>query len=297
MPENNRDGAIFQGHFLCLGRWGSPSEAEIAAGVPHNGEPSNELWTVVGQDSGVLEMKAGAPMDGLTINRTIKLLEQGTAFKVSEQVKNTFSIGRIYNIVQHGTIGPPFLNNATIINTNANQGFLQSLSYPDPHRFAFSWPEGYADSLKTPLDLRSSASETNYVTTHVFNEGEEYGWITAATPEKGLLLGYVWTIADYPWLNVWHHRENGEPVAKGLEFGTTGIGRSYEELLAADTKFHGHNSFEYIDAGEVKTKSFTCFLIPIPEDFNQVSGLKVSHDQLVLEEIYKGENRLYQVKL
>ena len=26
MPANNKSGAVFQGHFLCLGRWGAPTD-------------------------------------------------------------------------------------------------------------------------------------------------------------------------------------------------------------------------------------------------------------------------------
>jgi len=32
MPVNNRSGAVFQGHFLCTGRWGAPTDGEIKAG-------------------------------------------------------------------------------------------------------------------------------------------------------------------------------------------------------------------------------------------------------------------------
>ena len=28
MPSNNKNGAAYQGHFLCLGRWGEPSSGE-----------------------------------------------------------------------------------------------------------------------------------------------------------------------------------------------------------------------------------------------------------------------------
>jgi hypothetical protein len=297
MPENNQGGAVFQGHFLCIGRWGSPSEGEIEAGVPHNGEPANSLWEIRDQNPGSLELQVEAPMDGLSVKRKIKLLDGEAAFQVTEEVKNNLHIGRIYNIVQHATIGPPFLQFSTIINSNAGRGFMQSLSYPDPERFSFSWPEGYADSLKTTVDLRSSAVETNYVATHVFGKEEEYGWITAATPNKGLLLGYIWKVSDYPWLNVWHHMNEGKPLAKGLEFGTTGIGRSYEELLSANTKFQGHNSFEYIDAGERITKSFTAFLLQIPKDFTQVDQISIRDNQLVIEEGHQGQNRLYQLSL
>src|SRR3546814_11782552 len=44
MPLNNRNGAPYQGHFLCLGRWGEPSDGERKAGVPNHGQAANLLW-------------------------------------------------------------------------------------------------------------------------------------------------------------------------------------------------------------------------------------------------------------
>src|SRR5689334_16816575 len=44
MPENNKNGAPYQGHFLCAGRWGLPSENEIKNGVPNHGEAANIVW-------------------------------------------------------------------------------------------------------------------------------------------------------------------------------------------------------------------------------------------------------------
>ena len=47
MPENNRQGARFQGHFMCLGRWGAPTNGEMKAHIPHNGEAGNKLWKLI----------------------------------------------------------------------------------------------------------------------------------------------------------------------------------------------------------------------------------------------------------
>src|ERR1700755_3260544 len=49
MPENNKNGAPYQGHFLCLGRWGLPSEGEIKTGVPNHGEAANIHWEIQNQ--------------------------------------------------------------------------------------------------------------------------------------------------------------------------------------------------------------------------------------------------------
>lgn len=282
MPENNRAGAPFAGHFLCLGRWGSPTKGEIQAGVPHNGQATNSWWEKEQATAQKLVMTAKAPLDGMEIVREVKMDEKQPVFYVTEKITNTTSIGRLNNIVQHVTIGPPFLDTATLVDSNADKGFLQIFSYPDPHTLEFDWPNGYADSLRTPLNLRSSASQQSYVTTHIYND--PIGWLTATSPTSGVVLGYAWKTNQYPWANIWHQIEDGKPVAKGLEFGTTGIGRSYQELLATDTRFHQRNSFEFLDAGQTVSKSFVAFLLDVPADFKGVAKIELKNQKLYIEE-------------
>lgn len=280
MPVNNRNGAPFQGHFLCLGRWGSPTAGEIKAGIPHNGEPTNSWWEVSDQSLDYLIMQAKAPLDGLTMKREITLAKDAPVFLVVEHITNTLSIGRIFNVVQHPTIGPPFLQASTLINTNAGAGFLQHLSYPDPQMYAYKWPNGIEDSTRQPLDLRLSSTDLNYVSTHIFPDHTKYGWVTATNPEQNLLLGYIWLTDQYPWLNIWQQVEKGEPVAKGLEFGTTGIGRPYPELVATNTSFHDKNSYTFIDAGQQQTRSFLCFFTQVPDNYKGVKQVILKSDHL-----------------
>lgn len=266
MPANNKDGAPFKGHFLCLGRWGAPSKGEIAAGIPHNGEQSNTFWTIDKVTRHQVAMTNTAPLDGLSVERSVKLLNEEPAFVVQEMFTNTSSLGRVSNVVQHVTIGPPFLSKSTLVNSNSGKGFNQKYSYPDPHAHAYDWPIAVMDPDKNELvDVTRTDKEFNYVSTHLIQD-TDYGWITAYDPESGLLLGYVWRTNEYPWVNIWNHYENGSPAAKGLEFGTTGIGRPYKDLLETDTRFHGINSWEYIDAGEQITKTFIGFLIDHGKD-------------------------------
>ena len=45
--EQRRDNApILRGHFLCLDRWGGPSKAEEAHGVPFHGEAPRIVWKI-----------------------------------------------------------------------------------------------------------------------------------------------------------------------------------------------------------------------------------------------------------
>jgi len=271
MPANNNQ-AVFQGHFLCLGRWGAPTEGEINAGVPHNGQAGNLMWSVDSvYKTNFVKISAVAPLDGIFVERTVELDKSNAIFLVNEKFKNTTSIGRLFNVVQHATIGFPFLDSTTIIDSNAGKGFMQSLSWPDPTKYEYIWPNGLIDSTKMPIDLTKSNTSKNYVSTHIFNS--EIGWITATNPGKKLLVGYIWNTSDYPWLNVWHQNKDGKLWAKGLEYGTTGIGRSYQDLLSIDSRFYGHQSFFFLDAGQEIEKSFICFQISLPDDYEGVNEL------------------------
>ncbi|NDW09960.1 hypothetical protein D0T56_09895 [Dysgonomonas sp. 520] len=283
MPENNRKGAAFQGHFLCLGRWGSPTMGEMKAGVPHNGQSGNQMWNIVSfEGKSYLHIRSKAPLDGIVVNREIDFDEQNTIFKVTDRIQSTISIGRPFNVVQHATIGPPFLSENTIIDSNAERGFMQHLSYPNPHKFEYVWPHAIIDTLGRTINLTRTDIQESYVSTHLFND--TIGWVTASNADNGLLLGYIWKTKEYPWINIWNEMKDGKPWAKGLEFGTAGIGQSYQDLLAVDTRFHGANSFFYLDALEEVDKSFLCFQVRIPQDYKGVSKIKIQGNKIVLIE-------------
>lgn len=283
MPQNNKSGAVFQGHFLCLGRWGAPTDGEIKAGVPHNGQASRDNWTQEIIDiPTLLKISSKAPLDGIEVERTVQIDPINAIYKVTEQVRNVNSVGRLFNIIQHATIGPPFLDSTTIIDSNAKEGFMQSMAFPKPTAFEYLWPNAYIDSTKATLNLTKSDTEQSYVSTHIFSDS--IGWVTASSPQSGILLGYVWKTKNYPWLNLWHQRVDGRLWAKGLEFGTAGIGKSYQDLLSVDTSFHGRTSFFFLDATVTIEKSYICFQIPITADFKGVDKIILTLDKLQVVE-------------
>jgi len=292
MPANNKSGAVFQGHFLCLGRWGAPTDGEMKAGVPHNGQAGRDLWKLDASATGQsIRMTSNAPLDGISVERTIQLDPINAVYKVTEKVTNVTSIGRLFNMVQHATIGAPFLDTTTLIDSNAKHGFLQTMCYPNPSEYEFVFPNAFVDSTRAPLDLCTSNNQNSYVSTHIF--ADSLGWIVAATPNKGLLVGYVWKTKDYPWLNLWQQWVDGKLWAKGLEFGTTGIGKSYQELLAVDTRFHNRSSFFFLDATETVEKSYISFEMQIPADFKGVSSLEMQHAAITVFE--KSTRKAFQI--
>ncbi|MFY0653069.1 MAG: hypothetical protein JXQ96_13595 [Cyclobacteriaceae bacterium] len=282
MPENNRP-FIFAGHFLCTGRWGSPSKGEMIAGVPHNGEVNTERWSVderqeANSAMSVL-MSCKAPIENLDVTRKITIPKQGHYFLVEETFKNNKPIDRLSNVVQHGTIAAPFLTENTIINTNATRGFDQRTNYKYLEDSSFLWPEGKMSNGGN-IDLRTVISTDGYVTTHIFED--ETGWITAHNPQQNLLLGYIWKTSEYPWLNVWHHSKEGKPFVQGLEFGTTGLGQPYKLLLENNVTFYGRNSFEMMDAGEIKEKSWICFYVLVPEEFGEARQITLDEEMITI---------------
>ena len=119
------------GHFLCCDRWGGPSESEIANGMPFHGEASSQQWSRSRSQGGSSNLRAGMsvelPMAGMSVERQISMRETAAVAHVTETVTNTNLLGRMYNAVQHPSIAPPFLDDATVVDSNATMGFPQSV--------------------------------------------------------------------------------------------------------------------------------------------------------------------------
>lgn len=267
MPKLADKRAVYKGHFLCMGRIGAPSAGEIEAGVPMRGEQTGRLWTICHAESARVDMACEAPSDGLKVRRTVDLHPSAPQFLVTETFENTRSLGRVHAILQHVTIGEPFLSANTRINSNAKQGFSHKFSLSDPQGHECFFPQVRLDDAGTKVaDISMPSDSENFLALHIFDAGEEYGWVTAYDPGSGLVLGYIWKTADYPWINFWNQAKGGRPVAAGLEFGTAGIDAPYQILLENNVLFHGVRSWEYIDAGEAVEKSFIGFMVQLEKN-------------------------------
>jgi hypothetical protein len=284
------------GHFLCLDRWGAPSAAEQRNGMPFHGEASKVAWRVLNTPSPKgskieAEMAAALPMAGLEVTRRIRLSREAAFFTVVERVTNRNKLGRIYNMVQHPTIAPPFLDDKTLVDANASKGFMQSSPLPDPEKPAVEWPQAVNTSLKdsSSVDMRRLATDPdpNVVS---YTIEDEHGWTTASSPSSGLLIGYIWKTADYPWFNAWRHVESGKPAARGLEFGTTGLHQPFP-ILVKKGRIFDRPLYSYLDAGESAARSYACFLFRIPKDYKGVAKITYAAGRLRLQEHAGGAGR------
>jgi hypothetical protein len=290
----------FMGHFLCFDRWGPPSEAEKANGFKYHGEASTVVWKRLAEPKSIngiitCSMECTLPMGGLQLTRKIEMPADEPVFFVTEEIKNLNKYGRMYNIVQHVTIAPPFLDKTTIIDNNTEKGFEDkedgSLNQESP---VLKWPEANHNGEK--ISLRQIEKDWPRVASFAFSKNDKYGWVTACNPAKNLILGYIWKTEDYPWINFWRSMENGIPVAFGIEFGTTGLHEPFP-VLAKKGKIFDRNIYDFIDANEVITKSFIGFLAKIPGDYKGIDRIEINNSLIVIKgKSNNSRNIVYHIK-
>ena len=77
--------------------------------------------------------------------------------------------------------------------------------------------------------------------------------------------------------------ESGKPLARGLEFGTTGLHQPFP-ILVAKGRIFGRPLYEYLDASQTITKTYACFLFKIRKDYRGVASLAYAGNRLILHE-------------
>lgn len=274
------------GHFLCLDRWGPATPAEIAHGMGWHGEATTSWWSVTKApiESGRFieaQMMAKLPLAGLEVVRKIQLHKNEAIFKVDEAVKNTRHIGRIYNIVQHPTIGPPFLDETTVVDANGTRGFMQETPAPHFEKPEVLWPFAMKKD-GTKVNMRHLKNDaTPAVVSYIIED--KYGWTTAVNAKQQLLIGYIWPSKDYPWFDAWRHVAENKPFARGLEFGTTGLHQPGPVLVEKGKIFDRH-IFKFIDADETQLFSYANFLMKVPRDFGGVKKIEYKNGKISVTE-------------
>ena len=110
------------------------SSASIA-GIPFHGEASKTTWSLNQEPTTDLgyhytEMSCLLPIVNLEMTRKIFLNTNTSVFKVVEEITNHTDSLKVFNLVQHPTIGAPFLDENTIVDTEVDSGFSQNGNLP-----------------------------------------------------------------------------------------------------------------------------------------------------------------------
>ncbi|MFC1606522.1 hypothetical protein ACFL47_01010 [Candidatus Latescibacterota bacterium] len=275
------------GHFVCFDRLGNSSPQEKKNGMPNHGEAGRVDWTVLSQPSNTEDgisasMYGDLPLAGMRLTRKMMLSENAPVLYVTETFTNNNKLGKVYNIVQHPTIAPPFLDDTVCVDSNALKGFWVGNPAPTYEEPLVWWPTIMYRGDQ--VDLRNLKDNHNPgVVNFVFPDGVEHGWVTACNARQGLLFGYLWRLTDYPWFRIWRYARGGKPQAVGLEFGTTPLPYPFGDILAKGSIF-GRPIYEYLDAGQSIEKSYIAFLAEVPEGFRGVASILIQEKSIILKE-------------
>ena len=275
------------GHFLAFDRWG-PSED---ANIPFHGNGAKIKWTLLQESMEkdnyfYAEMTGTLPIVKLKMNRKVFMDKNVSVVRIVEEITNENDVDKVFNLVQHATIGQPFLDESTVVDTKVNEGFSQEdvITSPLATEDLIGWPQATVDGQDRDLRfLTNEVGNGQAVVTYILDKNNDYGWITALNASQGLLIGYLWPIAEYPWLNLWQRVQRDEPEARGLEFGTTGLHQVWSVLLERGTLLD-EPIYETIGAKDTIVKSYLMFLTPIPNDFLGVENVLFENDQIKIDE-------------
>ena len=276
--------AFFQGHFVCLPRWGDPSAGEARKGLIKHGDFSTLEWTFHQHTPLLLDGKVTSAAEEMSLNRWMFLDSKQPVLHVTERVKNISSFWRMGNFVQHPSIAAPFLDADTIVNSNAVNGFTNLQESVDSLPFS-TWPLAYTTESNT-CDMQTSSGDCSGVYSYTIAEEDRYGWITAYSPKDKLLIGYIWKRSDYPWVNCWIHSGEEGIRYRGLEFGTTGIHQSIDKIHAAGyTKLFNEPTVMVMDAGDQRYFAYTAFLLEPPAGFKGMQTMHIGREGIMYKAI------------
>lgn len=279
-PGPGGDPFYFKGHFLCLGRWGDPSEAEQAAGMVKHGDFTRLPWTATAMPNGY-QMEASSTIEGLSIQRRIRMDETAPVFHVEETVQNLHPVSRLFNMVQHPSIAAPFLNAQTVVDCNASVGFDYAFDQYQEDIFS-RWPMAITKAGNT-LNLRNPETAYSSVFSYIVESEASWGWLTAYSPVHHLLLGYIWPRSAYPWINLWTHANGSTLAYRGLEFGTTGIHKPFTEILHRElTHVLGEKTIRYLGPAQTERRRYTGFLQKCAPGFMGVDNILYDDKRLTL---------------
>jgi hypothetical protein len=287
--------ASYSGHSLCLDCFGPPSDLEASLGVTLHGEAGIANWICESDGAhGGLVVRAELPITGLQVQRKIQITPGESVVRVEEQVRNLRDTPREIQWQQHATLGTPMVNaESSSIAASVGKGRTWPLGYDGPCLLPsdkqFDWP--YVDTqAHGRRDLRRPFTPPNggFVVAVQQNPRREIGFVSALNWELGLVFGYCFRSADFPWLTIWHENRardyapwNGRTRALGLEFGTTPLPVGKEEMARLRSNFEGSIDRTVPPHGKLNA-SWLMFLADVPKSWCEVQDVTVGEDKLTL---------------
>lgn len=281
----------YMGHLLCFPLYGAPSADEVKAGLASHGEAPISEWKKIRieQTPSKLTLFYGSDLrkTQFRVERAVSIARGQRTIRVEEWVENLTDFDRPVNWMQHATFGPPFAEpGRTVMDHSGTRGQVstgRSGSNSLEPGSGVNWPRGIAAG-GTPVDLRvfqpREPGGTYYVVR--LDPAREQQFFTMFNPGYHMLIGYVFSGADHPWLADWQENRNiaaapwnRKVVARGIEFGSSPFDEGLRKSVERGT-FMSTPAYRWIGARERRKTGFTIVLMEIHEGFAGAKDLRIS---------------------
>ena len=290
------------GLFVCVDGFGPPSSDERAAGLPGHGEAHMQTFhihPIENPGAATVELSAELPLVQEKFTRTFQLVNDENVVLVESQLENLMAFDRPVNWAEHATIGSPFLEpGVTVVDFSGSRSQTRpytSVNNGDVDRRIasgkdFTWPLAPGLDGKT-VNLRGTPEHPHYMdhATTLLDPHRELEWVTAINTKKGLLIGYLFRRADYPWLQYWGHYPPTEKMARGMDFGTQPYDVPRREAITLGTMFDTP-TYRWLPAKSIIQTRFLIFYTKIPAGFGKVDEVTLENGEIVISDHAAGKH-------
>ncbi len=269
------------GHFVCVDGFGGVSTEERAAGLEGHGEAHRQKYEVVAaQKTGnriLIALRATLPVVQESFTRRVEMTDGENVVAVSSEIESLLGFDRPMVWAEHATIGSPFLApEVTVVDLGAGRCQTRfhaprrgGVPYRLPDAKNFTWPLAPTVDGGT-IDLRAApATPMQDHTTCAMDPNRKHAWVTALHLEKRLLIGYLWSREEFPWLQNWLHYPPNGKMARGLEFSTQPYDVPRRQAVSLGTMFDAP-TYRWLPAKSKAASKFLMFYARAPEGMRKV---------------------------
>ena len=301
-PPEGRLLAGIAGHSISFDYFGPPSPEEIAAGHSTHGEAPVVDWRRQPTPEGstpTLAYDADLPQAQMRLRRVISLDRVQPVVYCEETAFNLATFDRPISWNHHVTFGPPFLESGvTLFDMPATRSrvcpatFSKQMSIkPDAE---FQWPNA---PMKKGGFLNLRTTETGrfgHYTAHLLDLAVEKAFIAVCNPRLRLLVLYLFTRQDFPWVGNWeesysraHAPWKCRELCRGFEFSTTPFPIPRRATVTNGNLF-GESTYKWLPAKSTNKTKYMILMLDVPESFNGVATVELKRGSVVVHEKSKG---------
>jgi hypothetical protein len=282
------------GHFVCVDGFGPSSLEEAKAGLPMHGEAHQQICTIRQQSKAgkvlTVVLSAELPLVQETLTRTLRMVDGENVLYFESELENLMAFDRPVHWAEHATIGAPYLERGkTAVDMPAVRAKTRWYPPGDPgHRLAsfeeFKWP--LAPGLDgIPIDIRAAGSGPSLDHTTCLMDAERpHAFVTFLHPESRLLLGYVFSREDFPWVQNWEYYPADGQLARGMEFSTQPYDVPRREAIQTNSMFDTP-TYRWLPAKSKIGSRFLMFWTSAPQGYTKIVDVRLGRETITVKDV------------